>query len=224
MLPNELQHVHQVYDEIAHDFDRTRYALWPRVVSFLQGLPFGSKILDIGCGNGKYLSVRAGDCEVHACDPCAALVAIAQRKHPNATVLEANGLSLPYEDDVFDGVMSVAVLHHLVSVEKRIAFLQDMIRVLRPGGKGHVTVWAAHQEEACRKRWVSLGANDYMVPWTLSGTGKVLQRFYHVFTREEIQDLVGNACEAIAIMDITLEKGNWHITFYKQAAPLSSVA
>lgn len=214
----EEEHVHHVYQQIAHDFDRTRYALWPRVVSFLQDLPSGSKILDIGCGNGKYLSIRAKDCEIHACDPCAALVTIAQRKHPSASIVEANGLCLPYDTNSFDAVMSIAVLHHVSTFERRCDFLREMIRVLKPGGKGHITVWAVaghdDQNRTQRDRWISLGDNDYMVPWrTVSDT---LQRYYHLFTMDNIWELIHNAMESCSITSISKEKENWHVAFYKE--------
>ena len=54
----EREHVHKVYNEIAHTFSDSRYRPWPRVVEFLHTFPSGSLLLDIGCGNGKYLNVR----------------------------------------------------------------------------------------------------------------------------------------------------------------------
>ena len=51
----EKEHVHAVYDTIAVHWDHTRHAPWPQVASFLQSLPHGSPIADVGCGNGKYM-------------------------------------------------------------------------------------------------------------------------------------------------------------------------
>jgi len=48
----------QVYDLIASHFSSTRFAVWPKVRAFLQTLPAGSVVADVGCGNGKYLGVR----------------------------------------------------------------------------------------------------------------------------------------------------------------------
>ena len=49
----ELEHVHRVYDTIAPHWHGTRYQAWPKVASFIQELPAGSLIGDLGCGNGK---------------------------------------------------------------------------------------------------------------------------------------------------------------------------
>ena len=54
----EEEHVHRVYYDIAHNFSDTRHKPWPRVVDFLRSFASGSLVLDIGCGNGKYMNVR----------------------------------------------------------------------------------------------------------------------------------------------------------------------
>ena len=48
-------HVHGVYNVIADHFSNTRHKQWPNVVRFLDMLDCGSLVIDIGCGNGKYL-------------------------------------------------------------------------------------------------------------------------------------------------------------------------
>lgn len=45
----------QVYDEISNHFSETRHKRWPNVTKFLEGLEEGTLLLDVGCGNGKYL-------------------------------------------------------------------------------------------------------------------------------------------------------------------------
>ena len=47
-----------MYEEIAGHFSDTRHSPWPRVVEFLKQLPLGALVADVGCGNGKYLSIN----------------------------------------------------------------------------------------------------------------------------------------------------------------------
>lgn len=54
-------------------------------------------------------------------------------------------LQLPLRDGVADGVISIAVLHHLATRERRLQALDEMRRVLAPGGRALVTVWAKDQ-------------------------------------------------------------------------------
>ena len=44
----EAEHVHKVYSQIAEHFSDTRYKPWPRVAQFLQQLPPGSLMADVG--------------------------------------------------------------------------------------------------------------------------------------------------------------------------------
>lgn len=195
-------HVHEVYDQIADHFSDTRYKPWPGVVSFLQTIPPQSHILDVGCGNGKYLSVRT-DCHMYGCDPCEKLVSLAQEKNPGAEVLVANGLSLPYDTASMDAVISIAVLHHL-TVADRGRFLSEVRRVLKPGGSLLLTVWTT---EAVKPSWKPLDVpGDYLVPW-IRKDGEVFDRFYHLFTKEEAKELLPGA-------EVLEECKNWYVAWY----------
>lgn len=56
-IANELEnvHVYNVYENIASHFSETRHTPWPNVLQFVQSLEKGSILIDVGCGNGKYL-------------------------------------------------------------------------------------------------------------------------------------------------------------------------
>lgn len=43
-------------------------------------------------------------------------------------------MSLPYKDDSFDAVLSIAVIHHIATTERRVRALRELARVLRVGG------------------------------------------------------------------------------------------
>ena len=57
----EKQLVHSVYEEIAGHFSDTRHKPWPRVVTFVESVARDGLMLDLGCGNGKYLGLSSGD-------------------------------------------------------------------------------------------------------------------------------------------------------------------
>uniref|UniRef100_A0A8C8ZDF4 tRNA (carboxymethyluridine(34)-5-O)-methyltransferase ALKBH8 n=1 Tax=Prolemur simus TaxID=1328070 RepID=A0A8C8ZDF4_PROSS len=139
----EQEHVHQVYEEIARHFSSTRHSPWPRVVEFLKALPSGSTVADIGCGNGKYLGINK---ELHmiGCDRSQNLVDICREKHFQAFVCDA--LAVPVRSGSCDACISIAVIHHFATAERRVAALQELVRLLRPGGKALIYVWAMEQE------------------------------------------------------------------------------
>lgn len=77
------------------------------------------------------------------CDRSLNLSSIAASRGFNA--LGADALSLPFRDAAFDAVISIAVVHHLTTPERRAAAVAEMLRVARPGGQILVTVWAFEQ-------------------------------------------------------------------------------
>jgi ubiquinone/menaquinone biosynthesis C-methylase UbiE len=61
-------------------------------------------------------------------------------------VAYADNLNLPFRDGAFDGVVSIGVIHHFCSVERRIKALRELARILQPGGKLMLYVWAFEQK------------------------------------------------------------------------------
>lgn len=51
----EKTHVYDVYNRIAIHFSDTRHKPWPNVLDFVRSFPMGSILVDVGCGNGKYI-------------------------------------------------------------------------------------------------------------------------------------------------------------------------
>ena len=199
----EQTHVHEVYSKIAKHFNETRYKPWPLVEQFLYSLQSSVSILDVGCGNGKYLSIRP-DCSVHGCDPCAALLSFAQEKNPHAELLLANGLSLPYKSQSMDYGISIAVFHHLSTMAMRRQFLSELRRVVT--NSVLLTVWS---HDAVRSTWLPGNTSgDYMVPWHNHDDGLIYQRYYHVFTKDELTSLCR---EFFSSVDVQYEKENWYV-------------
>lgn len=196
-----------VYSQIATHFSETRYKPWPGVVDFLNSIPAGSTVLDLGCGNGKYLSVRK-DLNLYACDACPELVAIARSKHPHCDVLIADGCALPYATASMDFVFSIAVFHH-ISVDQRRTFLNEVRRVLKPDGQFFLTVWAP---SAVRPNWTPRGKGDFDVPWHDKYSQQKLQRPYHIFQINELQSYLS----LFEILKSCEEKSNWYILCQKK--------
>ncbi|KAK2847126.1 hypothetical protein Q5P01_010125 [Channa striata] len=139
----EEEYVHQVYNTIASHFSSTRHSPWPRVCHFLSSLPPGTVLADVGCGNGKYLGVNP---EVIAmgCDRSNALVQICAERGFQAFVSDA--LSVPLRTASCDACISIAVIHHFSTQERRLAALRELVRLLKPGGRALIYVWAFEQE------------------------------------------------------------------------------
>ncbi|TVY51978.1 tRNA (carboxymethyluridine(34)-5-O)-methyltransferase [Lachnellula cervina] len=209
----EEQHVHEVYEQIASHFSSTRYKPWPIVSSFLSSLPPGSIGLDVGCGNGKYLSVNR-DIFIVGSDRSCNLVKIAHQNHAAAVV--ADSLALPHQNGRFDFVISIAVVHHLSTRERRREAVRALLGCLGEGGRALVYVWALEQKGS-RRGWDEGGEQDVMVPWVMKSskrdvgeageTEKTFQRFYHLYRKGELEeDVVDVGGE---VVESGYEKDNW---------------
>ncbi|XP_041079278.1 probable tRNA methyltransferase 9B [Polyodon spathula] len=152
----EKQHVHSVYEKTAPYLSDLRCKAWPRVRQFLLDQEPGSLIADIGCGTGKYLSVNSQIYNL-GCDYCSPLVEKARKQ--GHEVLVCDNLQLPFRDQVFNAVISIGVIHHFSTKERRIRAIREIARTTTPGGMVMIYAWALEQK---RRRFEK---QDVFVPW-----------------------------------------------------------
>ena len=104
----------------------------------LSGIKAESKIIDLGCGKGSssILLARKHGCHVVGVDIDEGLLSTARGRAKRSNLAEmtefryADIENMPFEDDVFDGAISQAVL---VFTDKDRA-LREVARVVKPGG------------------------------------------------------------------------------------------
>ena len=99
----------------------------------------GDKVLDIGCGTGYFsrrVVVAVGpDGTVVGIDPSEQMLDYARRHAPAGCSFRAAGAEdLPFDEASFDLIVSSLAFHH-IPTEHRGAAVQEMFRVLRPGGR-----------------------------------------------------------------------------------------
>jgi hypothetical protein len=78
-------------------------------------------------------------------------------------------LTLPVRPGLADVALSIAVLHHLATRERRVEALKCLLRALRPrGGQALVYAWAKEQGEDSRRCFQGAGdGGNVLVPWCL---------------------------------------------------------
>lgn len=187
------------YNQIADDFSRTRYQIWPEIKPLFDYINADDKVLDLGCGNGRYLDlIRERGGEYWGIDNSETLVKIAQHLHPQGRFAIADAFSLPFENQFFNQIYSIAVLHHIPSQELRLRFLEEAQRALQEKGFFILTVWQPKDKKglALKRRFFwkkllglsKLDFGDILEPWADKA-----QRYYHCFTENELVDLVQKA-------------------------------
>jgi ubiquinone/menaquinone biosynthesis C-methylase UbiE len=101
----------------------------------------GEEVLEIGCGTGSdLLQFAKHGALATGIDLTTRHVELARKRVGDlAIVHEADARNLPLEDESFDYVYSHGVLHHTDEPEQVV---REMFRVLRPGGRINVHVYA----------------------------------------------------------------------------------
>lgn len=110
------------------------YEHWHRY-HFVAPMVAGREVLDIACGEGYGSALLARHAaRVTGADIAPTAIAHAQTRYasrPNLDFREADCSALPFADASFDVVVSFETLEHIAAQE---AFLDEIRRVLRPGG------------------------------------------------------------------------------------------
>jgi ubiquinone/menaquinone biosynthesis C-methylase UbiE len=137
-LTGELRReIRQSFDEAAADEEHFPTTIDPRIqhVKVLLKLfaPVeASRLLDAGCGKGRYARVileQNPEARITGLDISEKMLAAAP-----AGINRISGIltDLPFASESFDGVYATESLEHAVDIERAIA---ELCRVLRPGGK-----------------------------------------------------------------------------------------
>ncbi len=111
-----------------------RGRLWGRAVSDMPILPAESRVLELGCGDGKTLSCMPDCWRKFALDVSIQALLLSQRICPDASLILADASALPFQDGGFDAVFAFHVTGHLLS-DGREAIAGEVARVLAPGGR-----------------------------------------------------------------------------------------
>ena len=183
------------YNLIADDFSRTRDEVWDEMFFlFEKYLKTGDKVLDLGCGNGRWFKLfKTYNVNYMGIDSSLKLIDIARKNDPEGKFQVEEGLNLSFPDNFFDKIYSIAVFHHLPSKKLRLKFLEEAKRVLKPGGILVLTVWRLKNQTYLLIKYTilkllgksKLDFRDVFEPW-----GKKAERYYHCFTETELIKLV----------------------------------
>lgn len=129
----------EVYDEF---FLPALFQEWTGRVVGAAHIEPGHRVLDVACGTGVLTLEAAGRVgpggSVVGLDINEGMLAVARKKSPAIEWRHGQAESLAFPDDHFDAVISQ---FGLMFFEDRRAAIEEMTRVLRPGGRLAIAVW-----------------------------------------------------------------------------------
>jgi len=147
------------------------------------------KLLNLGCAHGPDFLPFIHSFELYGIDFSIQMLRFARKysqKFNFAVNLSlADVSSLPHPDKTFDWAISVATYHHIKGEDKKRVALNELRRVLKPGGEAFITVWNRWQP----RFWFK--GKEITVPW--QQRGKTLHRYYYLFSYAELEKLVKQA-------------------------------
>lgn len=214
------QQMKDVFDKISFDFSGTRRYPWQEVVDFVEELEEKAASLDVGCGNGRHMLELGKKTDVvFGLDFSKKMLNQAKKelllnRHVDAFfgLVQGDASFLPFKDNFFDYILCIATMHHLTSFEERIKCLNEMYRVMEDGSRALMSVWSIHHDRFRGDR-EEIRENDFdvLVEWRSSGIRE--NRFYHVFSKEE---LISHLRESrFNSYEISLSSGNYYVELTK---------
>ncbi len=117
----------------------------------------GLAVLEVGCGTGTQVAFyRDRGCRVTGIDLSPAMLQMARRRLGGRTlVCQGDAAMMPYPDGSFDLVLATLVLHEMDPVV-RLAVMQDMTRVLAPGGRIGIIDYHPVVARTVKELWAGL--------------------------------------------------------------------
>ena len=120
------------------------FALWAADLLVWLALPLGSRVLDVACGTGIVARLTApltgATGVVVGLDLHEGMLAVARAQAPTGVWVQGSATALPYATAAFDVVVCQQGVQFFPD---RLTALQEMVRVLRPGGRVALGVWGA---------------------------------------------------------------------------------
>jgi ubiquinone/menaquinone biosynthesis C-methylase UbiE len=124
----------QIYDEVRRD-DLPHIAWWVAKIAAEGKLGRGRRLIDLGCGTGRWtlpLAKRTG-CEAVGLDNCLEMLAKARAKDTEGRVswIQDDCENLQLDGETFDCALMSLMMHHL---DDHLRTFRGVLRILRPGG------------------------------------------------------------------------------------------
>ncbi len=183
----EVGNQEEIWDNIAPEWNEYKKIPSERSMDFLKNA--SGNVLDLGSGSGRHLT-RIKEGKMWLVDFSKEMLKLAeekaQKKKIPAEFVQADLSDLPFQDNYFDYGICISALHCVQGSENRKKTVKEFYRVMKPSGKVYVGVWNEKSKRFVRK--TKKGKKEHLIGWTDKG-----DRYYYLFSEEEIHELFRNA-------------------------------
>lgn len=181
------------YQSVATHFSKTRQSNWKgwiRVVNFFEEVE-NPKVLDIGCGNGRFLNFLKENTttkfEYTGIDNNAELLAEAQSKNPDFKFSNLDVFAnLDSLKENYNFIVVFGLMHHIPGKEFREKWLCTVVGMLKENGILVLTFWDFKAEKVLKEL---PDEGDYILGWDKKPE---TERYAHKFTEKELNEISTN--------------------------------
>jgi len=203
------ENIYTKYKRDGEEYTTLQTGLIPEFLEFIQKHDFKvKKVLDIGCGNGKYLVfLKSLGFQAEGIDSSPTAVEMTREVlNDDSKILAVDIYEHTLPKSQYDLVISIAAIHHGLKAQVSKA-IKQIYETLVPGGYFFVTL----PDNEGGAHWTTMTNHREIEPGTripLSGPEKGLP--HSSFTREEIKEMFSDFLK----IDLHLleERGRWIIT------------
>lgn len=182
------------YNEIAESFSGTRRFPWRDFERFLPYYDEKSRVLDLGCGNGRLLKFleKHGYKSYLGVDQSEGLLAFAKKNHPKDKFLLADMSELPKTLEKVDAIFAIASFHH-IPPQQQLKTLKAWKNLLNDDGVIFMTNWNLLQPRFW-PIWMRTviapryGLRGLLIPWHAK-----VNRYYYAFSKRRLKVLFKKA-------------------------------
>jgi ubiquinone/menaquinone biosynthesis C-methylase UbiE len=198
----------KVWDGVAEEWAKFRTRPVDEVKEFLNGK--NGKVLDLGCGSGRNF-IDDEDLKFYGVDFSGKLLGVAEGKG-YVELKKGTTDAIPYDDEFFDWVVFVRVLHCVDSAEKRRKTIEEVYRVLKKGGEAVISTIGFGNQRVKNK------SKEGVLPWTVGDVKyerkiknpsskfchtEKFWRYNYVYDKDEFEDLL----KSVGFEIVSLEEG-----------------
>jgi ubiquinone/menaquinone biosynthesis C-methylase UbiE len=210
--------VRSTFDFISYDYDKLRGRIWEDLADFTSESLFlpkpsrDSLIVDLASGNARHAIYFTEKNEIRsvAIDFSTQLLSLAKKRVNSSNMrhmvalINADVTEIPLREESASDVLFVAAVHHLPTATERLKSMQETRRILFHGGRGVVTVWRKWQRRFARYFLgrhlrhllggkVDEDLGDIYIPWKSGHGATSVSRFYHLFSKRELEKLMSKS-------------------------------
>ena len=120
-----MENTRKNYNLTAESYTRTRAFIPEDIKLLAEYAQEGDKILDSGCASGRLYGVlKDKKLDYFGLDLSERLIEIAKKNHPKAKFQVADNLNLSINDNFFDKIYSISVIHNIPSRNFQIQYFK----------------------------------------------------------------------------------------------------